>query len=190
MLEINFNPFPVITTERLLLRQITLDDVTEVFRMRSDEKASQYIARPLAKTIEEAEAHINKLTKGVADNEIIAWGITLKGETKICGAICFLRMQKENYRSEIGAEMLREYWGRGIVLEAMIPVIAYGFSIMKLHSIEARLHPDNTASRRVLEKAGFVKEAHFKEDYFHNGKFGDTAVYSLLNTGKNMTLSS
>jgi ribosomal-protein-alanine N-acetyltransferase len=51
---------------------------------------------------------------------------------------------------------------------------------MKLHSIEAHVNPNNIASIKLLEKNGFIREAYFKEDYFYDGKFLDTAVYSLL----------
>ena len=64
--------------------------------------------------------------------------------------------------------------------EALLRVIDYGFSTMKLHSIEAHINPENAASGFLLEKSGFTREAYFKEDFFFNGRFIDTAVYSLL----------
>ncbi|WP_369038019.1 GNAT family N-acetyltransferase [Myroides odoratus] len=56
----------------------------------------------------------------------------------------------------------------------------YGFDDFGVHSIEALIYPDNIGSQCVLEKCGFVREAYFKESEFHNGKFVDTAVYSIL----------
>ena len=64
--------------------------------------------------------------------------------------------------------------------EALLAVINFGFTEMKLHSIEAHINPENTASGSILEKSGFIREAYFKEDFFFGGKFIDTAVYSLL----------
>ena len=52
---------------------------------------------------------------------------------------------------------------------------------MKLHSIEAIIAPENYASAKVLEKNGFVKEAHLKENQFYEGHFLDTVIYSILN---------
>ena len=51
---------------------------------------------------------------------------------------------------------------------------------MKLHSIEGNVNPNNAASIKLLEQNGFVKEAHFKENWLHNGKYLDTAIYSLV----------
>ena len=65
--------------------------------------------------------------------------------------------------------------------EAMDAVLEYGFKEMKLHSIEANVDPGNQPSIKLLEKKGFIKEAHFKENMFFNGSFLDSAIYSLLN---------
>ena len=67
----------------------------------------------------------------------------------------------------------------------MAAILKYGFNTLKLHSVEAIVNPDNMQSIRVLEKNNFVKEAHFKENYFHEGKFKDTVIYSLLNLAPN-----
>ena len=52
---------------------------------------------------------------------------------------------------------------------------------MQLHSIEAIIDPENFASEKVLQKNGFVKEAHLKENEFYDGRFLDTVIYSILN---------
>ena len=77
--------------------------------------------------------------------------------------------------------LLPEYHGKGIVSEAVKEAVNYGFQVMKLHSIEAIIDPDNHASAKVLEKNGFIKEAHLKENEFFNGRFLDSVIYSILN---------
>jgi ribosomal-protein-alanine N-acetyltransferase len=59
-------------------------------------------------------------------------------------------------------------------------VLYYGFEFMKLHSVEANVNPDNTPSIKLLERNNFSREAYFKENYFYDGKFLDTVIYSLL----------
>lgn len=66
--------------------------------------------------------------------------------------------------------------------EALTAIIAFAFEEMKLHSIEANINPLNEASRKLLMKQGFVKEAYFREDYYFNGKFLDSEIYSLVST--------
>lgn len=77
--------------------------------------------------------------------------------------------------------ILPEFQGRGIVTESIQALVDYAFNGMKLHSVEAVIDPDNTASEKVLQKCSFVKEAHFKENEFYEGKFWDSVIYSILN---------
>jgi ribosomal-protein-alanine N-acetyltransferase len=56
----------------------------------------------------------------------------------------------------------------------------FGFKEMKLHSVEANVNPLNERSKKVLERIGFKKEAHFRENYLFNGEFLDSIIYSLL----------
>lgn len=180
MLEFNFHPFPVIETERLVLRKITNDDVNEVFELRSNPETMKYIPRPLVKNNEDALAHIAMIEEKIETNTGINWGITLKDNPKLLGIIGYYRMQPENYRAEIGYMLLPEFHGKGIIPEAVNILIKYGFENLKLHSIEAVIDPENYASEKVLQKCGFTKEAHLKESEFYEGKFLDKVIYSLL----------
>jgi ribosomal-protein-alanine N-acetyltransferase len=181
MLNFNFTPFPIIETERLILKQITNNDANEVFELRSNPETMKYIPRPLAKTIEDALEHIAMIEEKISENTGINWGITLKGNPKVLGIIGYYRLQPENYRAEIGYMLLPEFHGKGIITEAVKRLISYGFNDLKLHSIEAVIDPGNFASERVLQKCNFVKEAHLKEAEFYEGKFLDKVIYSLLN---------
>ena len=89
-------------------------------------------------------------------------------------------MLKEHYRAELGYVLDPAYWNKGIMKESILRTLDYGFTTMGLHSVEARINPDNIASASVLESTGFVREAYFKEDFFHREQFEDTAVYSRL----------
>lgn len=65
--------------------------------------------------------------------------------------------------------------------ESIQLVIDYAFNILKFHSIEAVIDPDNFASEKVLIKSKFLKEGHLKENEYYDGKFLDTVIYSLIN---------
>jgi ribosomal-protein-alanine N-acetyltransferase len=181
MLNFNFEPFPVIESDRLILKRITKDDVNEVFELRSNPETMKYIPRPLVKTTEDAIEHIAMIEEKIILNEGINWGITFKNSSKLLGIIGFYRMQPENYRAEIGYILLPEFHGKGIITEAVKRLITYGFDDLKLHSIEAIIDPENLASENVLQKCGFIKEARLKECQFYEGKFLDKVIYSLLN---------
>ncbi len=180
MLAINFHPFQNIETERLLLRRLDTNDAEEVFALRGNPETMKYIPRPLAKSIEDALEHIAMIEDKIVNNTGINWGITIKGNPKIIGIIGHYRIQPENHRAEIGYMSLPKFNGQGYITEAIKAVVAYGFDQMNLHSIEAIIDPDNNASERVLQKNGFIKEAHIKENELWNGKYWDTVIYSLL----------
>ena len=181
MLTINFTPFPNLETERLLLRRVNDNDANEIFALRSNPETMKYIPRPLVKSIDDALEHIAMIDAKIESNEGINWAITYKDNPKLIGIIGHYRIKPENYRAEIGYMLLPEYHGKGIVSEAVKEAINYGFNEMKLHSIEAIIDPENFGSERVLQKCGFVKEAHLKENAFYEGHFLDTVIYSILN---------
>lgn len=180
---VSFLPFQNLESERLLLRQITNDDVNEVFEMRSNPDIMKFVPRPLVTTKEEALGHINLIQSKIEENEGINWAITLKGNPKLIGIIGHYKISWENLRSEIGYMILPEYHGKGITSEAVKLLIDYGFNTMKMHSLEAVIDPRNQASAKVLEKNNFALEAQFKEDTLWQGEWLDTNIYSLLNKG-------
>lgn len=180
MLELKFDPFPTLHTTRLTMRHITLDDTAALFELRSNPEVMQHIDRPLAVHIDEARVLIESLETGRTNNESVTWGITLKNSPTVIGTIGYWRIAKEHYRAEIGYLLHPKFQRQGIMSEAMAAAIAYGFQSMRLHSIEANVSPDNIASIGLLERTGFVREAYFRENYFWNSRFLDTAVYCLL----------
>ena len=181
MLALSFTPFPTLTTQRLLLREMTLTDALALQHLRSKPDVMQYINRPLMHTVEEAEKMIGIITKAWRENEGITWCICLKDEPgELVGTIGFWRIDKENDRAEIGYMLEPHLHGKGVMFEALQKVLDYGFKEIKLHSVEAHLDPRNIASAKLLEKAGFVQEGYFRENYKLRDNFADTAVYSLL----------
>lgn len=188
MLQLNFTPFPELETERLLLRRMVLADAKELLFLRSDKAVLEFLGKEPAKTIEEVESFINMINNNIDTDEAIQWAITFKeNPAKLIGTICYWNIRKEHYRAETGYTLHPDHWNKGIMKEALKKVINYGFSVMKLHSIDANINPGNKASEALLVSTGFVKEAHFKEDFFFRGKFSDTVIYSLLNLTSNLS---
>lgn len=182
MLELNFHPFPTIHTERLLMRCMLKKDFRAMFELRSNADVLCYIGKLPMKTEKEAKKLIETILNGQFENNSVMWVIALKEEPSwMIGNICYWRIEKDHYRAEIGYVLHPQYWNKGIMNEAIRPVIDYGFEQMKLHSIEANIDPDNAASEALLQKNGFVKEGHIKENYFFGGKFVDTVIYSKRN---------
>lgn len=180
MIDFSFSPFPILTTERLHLRQIINEDANEMFLLRSNPEIMKYIPREMPKTTDDALKHIAYM-QGLLDNkECINWAICLKEDNKLIGNIGYFRMQPENHRAEVGYMLSTDFHGKGIMQEALTEIIRFGFEEMKLHSIEAVTDPENFASWKLLEKNAFIREGHFREHEFWNGKYLDSYIYSLL----------
>lgn len=110
----------------------------------------------------------------------IRWGITLKEQDDVIGSCGFLNRVHDHYRTEIGYELARDYWGNGIANEALGAVIKYGFTHFNVRRIEALIEPANAASQKINKKHGFIKEGLLRSYEFTCGKFDDLYMYSLL----------
>jgi len=171
MSKINFTPFPLLRTERLTLRQLTLEDDNEIFRLRSDESVNKFLDRPIAKTIDDAIQFINKINKGIRKNELIYWAIAFKNHLRLIGTICLWNISEDRTKIEIGFELLPDHQGKGVMQEVLPIVIKYGFETMKLSSIEGEVDPNNLKSIKLMEKNGFIFQK----------RLGNTVIYSLQN---------
>lgn len=174
-----FETFPVIETDRLVLRELRLDDDRALHPLFADAEMMRFWGAP-HESLERTTAMIHRIIEAYRAGTGIEWAVTLKPTGEVIGKVCHHRLMKEHFRSEIGYILAKAQWGHGLVHEALRAIIAFGFDAMKLHSIEAQLDPKNTRSARVLERLGFVKEAHLTENYVVHGEFVDTAIYSLL----------
>lgn len=178
---ISFNPFPIIKTENLLLRKMTLDDKNDIFQMRKDPRMHEYTDTKPDKTLEETEDYIEKMLKGINLNKWIIWAIEHKESNIVIGTISIWNIDKGRRKAELGYGIVPEYQGKGLMKEALLSVVDYGFNIMKLKSLEAYTEENNIRSLKLLEKCKFklvdkaAEQAYFKEGMLH------MLVYSLEN---------
>ncbi len=181
MLTVDFSVFPVLSTDRLILKEITAKDAPEFFALRSNDSVMKYIDRPRPKNIEDILELIQKMSVMRLEGVGITWGIYLKENPELkIGNIGLFRIIHEHFRAEIGYLLNPEFQNKGMMFEAIKEVVHFGFGSIGLHSIEANINPANVASRKLLKKAGFEKEAYFRENYYFNGQFIDSEIYSLV----------
>jgi len=181
MLTFEFNPFPVLETERLILRKPVESDIPAWYRMRSSEENMRYIGRKPATAIEEVKALYDLVIQDIEANKHIGWVVAEKSNPAgFIGMIGFHRIKPEHHRAEVGYMIEQEFQGKGYGKEAVKAIIEYAFKEMKIHSIEADIDKDNIASEQLLKSLGFRKEGHFKESFYFEGTFIDSVIYSLI----------
>jgi [ribosomal protein S5]-alanine N-acetyltransferase len=183
-----FNEFPVLRTDRLTLREIRVADAQNILTMRSSGRVNQFIARPNMTTLKAAVKLVENTNLAYQNRKAIAWAGTLRAHNGIIGTCGFNQIDFPNLRAEIGGELSIDYWGKNIAHEAVTTIVKFGLSVMNLHSIEAKITPENRAAIALMEKIGFKKEAHFFDRIFYNDKFSDLAVYTLTKGNENYKL--
>jgi len=176
---LNFNPFPALTTKRLNLRQLSLNDVNEILLIRSDPRVSEYLDRPQCHDIDEATAFIEKINLGIKNNEWIYWTVTLKEDPKLIGTICLWNFNIDKTKADLGYELLPEYQGKGYMTEAIKAVLNYGIHDLQLAEVEAEVDPANKASVKLLDKFNFTIKAGPGENTDDQGNILPTVIYSL-----------
>ncbi|MBV8388895.1 MAG: GNAT family N-acetyltransferase [Mucilaginibacter sp.] len=150
-----FPPFTNLITDRLVLRELQPSDAEQIFKMRSDARVNEFIDRLPTPNINESLKFINNILKFQSEEKGMMWAITLKNAPQLIGSIVYWHIVKENDKAEIGYEMLPEYYGQGIMREALQEVIRFGFETMQLKTIVAETRVDNLRSINLLQKCRF-----------------------------------
>ena len=150
-----FTPFPILTTQRLTLRQLASTDEQEIFRLRSDSEINKYLNRQIANSIDDARNFINMVNANSNKKDSLYWAITFTDKNILIGTICLFSFSAENETCEIGYELLTNFQGQGIMREALEKVIDYAFNTIAVQKIEAFFHRDNQGSIKLLKKFQF-----------------------------------
>lgn len=175
-----FSRFPEIETKRLILRRFALTDAVGYLELRSNEEAMRYMDRPYFDTKEEAKEAIKKIHQEYRDKEGIWWALADKRNNKFMGYVGFKDINQKDKSAEIGYILHPDYWASGWMTEAVDAVLDFVFRELNLHRVVGNINPSNEASRGLLLKFGFQKEAYFREDYYFAGEFLDSEIYGLL----------
>ncbi len=172
----NFDPFPKITTDRLLLRKLTLDDASNVFTLRTNKETNRYISRNIPIDLSDAEDFIKMIHNGTRERKNLFWLIVLKETGTSIGSITYHRISADGKYAEIGYELHPDFHKKGLMSEALQAVLYFGFHSMQLKTIEAFTHKNNTASKALLEKHLFVFQPERRDDGFENNR-----IFRLVN---------
>jgi RimJ/RimL family protein N-acetyltransferase len=150
----NLQP-PSIQTSHLTLRPMVSADADVLHRIYQAESVLRYFPNPLPPTLEKIERFIAGQQVHWEKRGYGNWGIIPTGESEIIGW-AGLQYLPELDETEVGFLLDRPYWGRGYATEAALASLQFGFGNFKLDHIIALVHPENLASRRVVEKCGML----------------------------------
>ncbi len=174
-----------LTTERLLLRPFTLDDVDDVLEYTNDPEWARYQVNipPVPYSRKDAEALVDMFSDSSNWTHIgilRIFAIVLEG--KVIGEIGINQREEDrkNERIEIVYSLSRQHWGKGLMTEAALAVMNWAFQTCSFNRMYAYCDPRNVGSRRVLEKLGMKREGQLRSHLKWNGEFRDQLYYGIL----------
>ena len=181
MIDELFTNYHELESSRLLLRRITMQDLDDVFEIYSNKEVMLYFADrfPFEKSTE-AETMIREYEEALTNHWSMRWGIVLKESGKLIGTCGFHALSEYDKRIEVGYDLNRNYWQKGIMTEALSLIINHAFGCSDVNRIEAMVEPPNTGSRALLEKLGFQYEGTLRKHEMCRGDFVDIQMFSLL----------
>src|ERR1700733_5634665 len=165
----------LIERENAVLRPLALSDATALFAAYGDRQVCQYWSRDAYESVEEtAEAVAWEIENGTS------WAIVDRaGSDGAVGRISLFRGRSPGVY-EVGIILARAAWGRGLARDALDAVVAHGFGALDAHRIFADVDPDNVASVRLFERAGFVREGLLRQAWKTHIGIRDTVILGLL----------
>ncbi len=145
-------------TERLIIRELLPEDATGMFKMDSDPAVHRYLGNDPVKDIEQIHNVISFIRQQYVDNSIGRWAVIEKESGEFIGwtGLKLMRETVNNHTNyyDFGYRFVKSSWGKGYATETAAPSLQYGFDVLQADAIYAMADEVNTASRRVLQKAG------------------------------------
>jgi len=176
-----FEEFPQLETDRLILREMTLDDVEFYFHHFNNDKVVDGCCFPGPKNLEAAKEELELYCiKPFKENRGIRWGIARKEGNELIGTCGYYDWIKPSRRAEIGYDLAPANWGQGIMTEALCAALKHGFEKMGLNRIQAIIDSKNIRSLKLVHRLGFKKEGVLRQRSYFNGQFLDDVCFSLL----------
>jgi RimJ/RimL family protein N-acetyltransferase len=167
-------------TKRLLLRPLGEADVPSLFEAFSDPRVMRYWSTPPWSSMDAAHALVERDLKAMASGEYVRLAIERLEDGRLLGNCTLFRIDGQCRRAEIGYGLAYFAWGNGYMHEALLELLEFGFSELKLNRVEADIDPRNEPSARSLERLGFRKEGYLRERWIVGAEVSDSALYGLL----------
>jgi ribosomal-protein-alanine N-acetyltransferase len=172
--------FPEIETDRLVLRQLRDSDAPVLYAYFTDPEVIHFYDW-VPGDESDCFGFVQFANSGLTGSGAVRWGITQKETDEVIGT-CGLQDFRGTL-ADLGFELKRECWGKGIMTEAATAVVNYGFTGLGCHRIEAWCFAGNDASARVLQKLGFSEEGTLREAKYNacQKAWADARMFGLLN---------
>jgi RimJ/RimL family protein N-acetyltransferase len=170
-----------LTTERLLIRALTPDDLDRHHAIFSDVDVVRYLYfGPFDHGAAQEHLARRSVVELPAEGGWINFGVEVKGEGVLIGELAMGFISAAHAHYEVGYVFDPAFAGHGYATEGAAVIVELAFSALGAHRVSGRLDARNDPSARVLEKLGMRREAHFLENEYVKGEWTDELVYAIL----------
>lgn len=179
-IESYFDPFPVLETERTLLRPLTYDDLDDMYSYCSVPAVAEFTTWEAHQSKEDTKGFIDFVMNRYEVDKLGPWGIEDKQTKRLIGSCNYLGCDSNSMRVELGYVLSDQYWNQGIMTEVVSKIIQFGFEEVGLERIQARCMVDNTGSAKVMEKVGMKFEGVLRNYMKVKNELRDLKMYAIL----------
>ncbi|MDR6781848.1 ribosomal-protein-alanine N-acetyltransferase [Pedobacter africanus] len=145
-------------TDRILLREIVLEDAAAMFEMEADPEVHRYLGSAPARTIADAIDSINFIRQQYKELGIGRWAIVDKTTNEFAGwgGLKFRTDRVNGYTNyyDVGYRLLRRFWGKGLATESAKASLKYAFEQLNVEAVYAMANVENKGSINALLKSG------------------------------------
>jgi RimJ/RimL family protein N-acetyltransferase len=170
-----------LTTERLVIRPLTLDDLDRHHALFSDPDVVRYLYfGPFDRVAAQEHLARRSIPEMPSEGGWINFGVEVRGEGVLIGELAMGYISAVHAHYEVGYVFDASYAGHGYATEGAAMIVELAFSGLGAHRVSGRLDARNARSARVLERLGMRREALFVENEFVKGEWTDELVYAVL----------
>ncbi len=171
-----------IETNRLILRNYCENDLNNISRLKSNPLIWKFSSKKVTNSIEESKKYLESILKNYLEKRNDFQALFLKETKEFIGEAGILSSNRQNNRAVIGYNLLPRYWNNGYATEITKALVKYLFEEEKVERIEALAADENKASKKVLEKSGFIQEGLLRNFAYIESKYIDVCYYGIISS--------
>ncbi len=166
----------------LNIRTLTKEDNSSLFNLYSNTEIQKYTDIDLLKSLGDTQKLVSYYNEEIDHQNLIFLGVFSRATKDFLGTISLFNIDHKHSFASLGFQLVKDYWGRGIMHESLEHFIKFVFEELSFHRIEAQTYTGNERSVNVLNRLGFTREGQLRQNFLIEGKYEDSYLYSILRT--------
>ncbi len=186
-----FLEFPVLQTERFILKKMDETFFEPLVSLFSDKSVTKYSGSEITDVNKHVEFYMKKVDTMYSNRRGIRWAVVDKETNDFVGDVGLYNIDLYSNNTEIGYSVVKSYWRQGVATECIKEVENFAFNRLNMNRIIAMIDKNNTPSIKLVEKLGFFRDGVLREHYYNslNNEYISICVYSIIKKDRTNTIS-